>query len=178
VYPSNSYDAKGLLIASINDPNPVLFFEHKGLYRTSSSEVPESMYEIEIGKARTVLHGEDITIITYGAGVIWAEDFAAEHTDISIEIVDLRTLAPLDYLSIRNAVEKTGKVLVLHEDTLTGGIGGEIAAWIAEHCFTKLDAPVMRCASLDTPIPFNTELEKQFLAKSRLKETVEKLLSY
>jgi 2-oxoisovalerate dehydrogenase E1 component len=124
------------------------------------------------------LHGEDITIITYGAGVIWAEDFAAEHTEISIEIVDLRTLAPLDYLSIRNAVEKTGKVLVLHEDTLTGGIGGEIAAWIAEHCFTKLDAPVMRCASLDTPIPFNTELEKQFLAKSRLKETVEKLLSY
>lgn len=178
VYPSSPIDAKGLLIAAINDPNPVLFFEHKALYRSVTGPVPESYYEIEIGKAKHVLVGEDISIITYGAGVIWAEDYAAEHPEISIDILDLRTLQPLDHLAIRAAVERTGRVLILHEDTLTGGIGGEIAAWIGEHCFGKLDAPVMRCASLDTPIPFSTVLEQQFLAKSRLHETVQKLLSY
>ena len=122
--------------------------------------------------------GDDMSIITYGLGVHWAEDYAADHPDISIDILDLRTLLPLDYEAIRAAVNRTGKVLVLHEDTLTGGIGGEIAAWIGEHCFEKLDAPVMRCASLDTPVPFNIELENNFLAKSRLHETVVKLLSY
>jgi 2-oxoisovalerate dehydrogenase E1 component len=178
VYPSTPMDAKGLLIAAINDPNPVLFFEHKALYRSVSGQVPTEYYEIEIGKARHVRDGDEISIITYGAGVHWAEDYAAEHPEISIDILDLRTLLPLDYLAIREAVQRTGRVLLLHEDTLTGGIGGEIAAWIAENCFGFLDAPIMRCASLDTPIPFNIELEKNFMAKARLDESVQKLLSY
>lgn len=178
VYPSTPADAKGLLIAAINDPNPVLFFEHKALYRSVSGDVPTEYYETEIGKARHVRSGEDISIITYGQGVIWAEDYAAAHPEISIDILDLRTLAPLDYDAIKAAVERTGRVLVLHEDTLIGGIGGEIAAWIGEHCFQHLDAPVLRCASLDTPVPFNQELENNFLAKSRLGETVVKLLRY
>ncbi len=178
VYPSTPMDAKGLLIAAINDPNPVLFFEHKALYRSVSGPVPAEYYEIEIGKARHVRAGDDISIITYGAGVHWAEDYAAEHPEISIDILDLRTLLPLDYLAIREAVKRTGRVLLLHEDTLTGGIGGEIAAWIAENCFGLLDAPILRCASLDTPIPFSIELENNFMAKARLDEIVQKLLQY
>ena len=178
VYPSTPADAKGLLIAAINDPNPVLYFEHKALYRSVSGLVPEEYYEVEIGKARVVTSGDDISIITYGAGVHWAMDYAKNHPEISIHILDLRTLLPLDYAAIKEAVAATGKVLLLHEDTLTGGIGGEIAAWIAEHCFDKLDAPVLRCASLDTPIPFNIELEKNFMAYNRLDETVQKLLNY
>ncbi len=178
VYPATPMDAKGLLIAAINDPNPVLFFEHKALYRSVSGPVPSEYYEIEIGKARHVREGDEISIITYGAGVHWAEDYAAEHPEISIDILDLRTLLPLDYLAIREAVQRAGRVLILHEDTLVGGIGGEIAAWIAENCFGLLDAPVMRCASLDTPIPFNIELENNFMAKSRLDESVTKLLAY
>src|SRR5689334_6401800 len=178
VYPSSPMDAKGLLMAAINDPNPVLYFEHKALYRSISGPVPEEGYEIEIGKARHVLKGDDLSIITYGAGVHWAEDYAAEHPEISIDILDLRTLLPLDYFSIREAVERTGRVIILHEDTLTGGIGGEITAWVAENCFSILDAPVMRCASLDTPVPFSIELENKFLAKSRLEETINKLISY
>jgi 2-oxoisovalerate dehydrogenase E1 component len=178
VYPSNPYDAKGLLIAAINNPNPVLYFEHKVLYRSISGNVPTEYYEVEIGKANNVNTGDDITIITYGAAVHWALDYAKANTDISIEILDLRTLAPLDYTAIKNAVAKTGKVLLLHEDTLTGGIGGEISAWINEHCFEMLDAPILRCASLDTPIPFNMDLEKNFLAKSRLDECVKKLVNY
>lgn len=178
VYPSTPEDAKGLLIAAINDPNPVLYFEHKALYRSVSGPVPEKYYEIEIGKARSVQEGEDLSIITYGAGVHWATDYAAAHPEISIDILDLRTLLPLDYNAIRAAVERTGKVLLLHEDTLTGGLGAEIAAWIGEHCFEHLDAPVLRCASLDTPIPFNVELENNFLARSRLDEYVQKLLDY
>lgn len=178
VYPSTPADAKGLLIASFNDPNPVIFFEHKALYRSVSGKVPKQYYEIEIGKARLVRSGDDISIITYGAGVHWAEDYAAEHPELSIEILDLRTLLPLDYEAIRKSVKNTGKVLLLHEDTLIGGIGGEISAWISENCFEYLDAPIMRCASLDTPIPFNIQLEKNFLANARLDETVQKLLSY
>jgi 2-oxoisovalerate dehydrogenase E1 component len=178
VYPSTPMDAKGLLIAAINDPNPVIYFEHKALYRSVSGPVPDHYYEIEIGKARHVREGDELSIITYGSGVHWAEDYAAEHPEISIDILDLRTLLPLDWLAIRQAVERTGRVLILHEDTLTGGIGGEIAAWIAENCFEKLDAPVMRCASLDTPVPFSVVLENNFLAKSRLGETVQKLISY
>ena len=178
VYPSTPIDAKGLLIAAINDPNPVMYFEHKALYRSVSGAVPEEYYEIEIGKARHVRDGDEISIITYGAGVHWAEDYAAEHPEISIDILDLRTLAPLDYLAIREAVQRTGRVLILHEDTLIGGIGGEIAAWIAENCFSILDAPVVRCASLDTPVPFSIDLENNFMAKSRLDESVQKLLSY
>jgi 2-oxoisovalerate dehydrogenase E1 component len=178
VYPSTPIDAKGLLIAAINDPNPVLYFEHKALYRSISGPVPEAYYEIEIGKARLVQDGDDISIITYGAGVHWAMDFAKNHPEVSLYILDLRTLLPLDYTAIKGAVQATGKVLLLHEDTLTGGIGGEIAAWIAENCFELLDAPVVRCASLDTPIPFNIELEKNFMAYSRLGEAVDKLMHY
>jgi 2-oxoisovalerate dehydrogenase E1 component len=178
VYPSTPADAKGLLIAAINDPNPVLYFEHKALYRSVSGPVPEEYYAIEIGKARQVQTGDDISIITYGSGVHWAEDYASEHTDISIDILDLRSLLPLDYEAIAASVKRTGKVLLLHEDSLTGGIGGEIAAWIAENCFTWLDAPILRCASLDTPIPFNLELEKNFMANSRLHEKVQQLIGW
>ena len=178
VYPSTPMDAKGLLIAAINDPNPVLYFEHKALYRSITGPVPEGYYEIEIGKARHVRQGEEVSIITYGAGVHWAEDYAAEHPEISIDILDLRTLLPLDYIAIRAAVQRTGRVLILHEDSLTGGIGGEIAAWIAENCFGMLDAPVMRCASLDTPIPFSITLENNFLAKARLDDYITKLVGY
>jgi 2-oxoisovalerate dehydrogenase E1 component len=178
VYPSTPYDAKGLLIAAINDPNPVMYFEHKALYRSVSGPVPEEVYEVEIGKARIAQQGDDLSIITYGAGVHWATEYAAANRDISIDILDLRTLLPLDYEAIAASVKRTGKVLLLHEDTMIGGIGGEIAAWIAENCFEYLDAPVKRCASLDTPVPFNMELEKVFLAKSRLGEMVQKLMQY
>ncbi len=178
VYPSSPADAKGLLIAAINDPNPVLFFEHKALYRSISGAVPNEYYEVPIGKAKHLQPGEEISIITYGSGVHWALNFAKAHPEISIDVLDLRTLLPLDYEAIAAAVRRTGKVLLLHEDTLTGGIGGEIAAWIAEHCFEHLDAPIMRCASLDTPVPFNIELEKNFLASARLDECVQKLLNY
>ena len=178
VYPSTPMDAKGLLIAAINDPNPVMYFEHKALYRSVTGPVPEAYYEIEIGKARHVRDGDELSIITYGSGVHWAEDYAAEHPEISIDILDLRTLSPIDYLAIREAVQRTGRVLIFHEDTLTGGIGGEIAAWIAENCFAMLDAPVVRCASLDTPVPFNIDLEKNFLAASRLHESIKKLIDY
>lgn len=178
VYPSNPYDAKGLMIAAINDPNPMMYFEHKALYRSVTGDVPEEYYEVEIGKATQVRTGHDVSIITYGMGVIWATEYADAHPEISIDIIDLRTLLPLDYKAIRTSVNNTGKVLVLHEDTLTGGIGGEVAAWIVQNCFEFLDAPVMRCASLDTPVPFNTELEKNFLAKSRLDEMIQKLINY
>jgi 2-oxoisovalerate dehydrogenase E1 component len=178
VYPSTPACAKGLICAAIADPNPVMFFEHKALYRSVSGQVPDDYYTIEIGKARQVQEGNEISIITYGAGVHWATDYAAAHPDISFDILDLRTLLPLDYDAIEAAVKRTGKVLLLHEDTLIGGLGGEIAAWISEHCFEYLDAPIVRCASLDTPVPFAIELEQNFLAKSRLHEAVQKLMHY
>ena len=178
VYPSTATDAKGLMNAAIRDPNPILFFEHKVLYRSISGPVPEYYYYTEIGKAAVIRSGTEISIITYGAGVHWSLALAEQRPDISFHILDIRTLLPLDYEAIREAVSKTGKVLILHEDTLTGGIGAEISAWIGQHCFELLDAPVMRCASLDTAIPFNIELEKNFLASARLWQTVEKLLSY
>ena len=178
VYPSSAHDAKGLLIAAVNDPNPVMYFEHKALYRGVSDQVPGEYYETEIGRARIVEEGEDVSIITYGSGVHWAVEYAAKNTDISFDILDLRTLLPLDHEAIRRAVLRTGKVLVLHEDTLTGGFGAEVAAWIGEHCFDHLDAPVMRCASLDTPVPFNGVLENNFLAKARLDDAVQRLLDY
>jgi 2-oxoisovalerate dehydrogenase E1 component len=178
VYPSNPADAKGLLIAALLDPNPVLFFEHKALYRKLEAEVPDAYYQLPIGKAHFVSRGTDATIITYGMGVIWANTYQEQHPEISLTIVDLRSLAPLDYDAIAEAVSTTNKVLVLHEDNLTGGIGADIAAWIGEHCFQQLDAPVMRCASLDTPIPFNMELEKQYLANARLEKTMQRLLHF
>lgn len=178
VYPSNPQDAKGLLIAAINDPNPVLFFEHKALYRSVSGPLPSAYYTLPIGKANTIQTGTDLSIITYGAGVHWALQYQAAHPAISLQILDLRSLAPLDYEAIKESVAATGKVLILHEDNLTGGIGGELSAWISEHCFELLDAPILRCASLDTPIPFNLALEKNYLANSRLDASIEKLLAY
>lgn len=178
VYPSTPEDAKGLLIAALEDPNPVMYFEHKALYRSVSGQVPDGFYTIEIGKAKQVRPGNELSIITYGSGVHWALDYLAQHPDIDAALLDLRTLLPLDYDAIRATVKQTGKVLILHEDTLIGGIGGEIAAWISEHCFEFLDAPVMRCASLDTPVPFAIELENNFLAKSRLHETITSLRNY
>ncbi len=178
VYPSSPQCAKGLMIAAINDPNPVLYFEHKALYRSVSGQVPTEYYEVEIGKARLVQHGEDVSIITYGAGVHWAMEYAEKNKNVSVEILDLRTLLPLDYEAIKQTVLHTGKVLILHEDSLTGGIGGEVGAWIAEHCFDALDAPIKRCASLDTAIPFNLDLEKNFMAYGRLGQMVEQLLQY
>ena len=178
VYPSNPADAKGLLIAAINDPNPVMYFEHKALYRSITGLVEPEPFETPIGKAKKLRDGNDISIITYGAGVHWAAAYADEHKELSIEIIDLRTLMPLDFDMIRATVGKTNRVLILHEDNLTGGIGAEIAAWISEHCFKELDAPVMRCASIDTPIPFSLELEQQYLAKSRLSYCIEQLVNF
>lgn len=178
VYPSSPEDAKGLLLASFEDPNPVIFFEHKVLYRSVSGQVPDEYYTIEIGKAKLIQEGSDLSVITYGAGVHWAKDYAAKHPELSLDILDLRTLSPLDYEAIEASVKRTGKVLLLHEDSLIGGIGGEISAWIAENCFKYLDAPIVRCASLDTPIPFAIELEQNFLAKGRLDKAVEQLMAF
>jgi 2-oxoisovalerate dehydrogenase E1 component len=178
VYPSNPTDAKGLLIAALAEPNPILYFEHKALYRSIEEAIPDAMYQIEIGKANIVQEGTDATIITYGMGVHWAKAYQQAHADQSIYILDLRTLSPLDYTAIELAVKATGKLMLLHEDNLTGGIGGEISAWVAEHCFEHLDAPIMRCASLDTPIPFNKTLEKQYMANDRLEEMMQRLLNY
>lgn len=177
VYPSSPEDAKGLLTASINDPNPVLFFEHKFLYRSIKSEVPSDYYTLPLGKAKSVTEGDEISIISYGLGVHWAKS-AVEKIGISADIIDLRTLIPWDKEAVRESVEKTGKVLVLHEDTLTGGIGAEIAAWISEHCFEALDAPVKRVGSLDTPVPMAKNLEDDFLASSRLPEALNELYNY
>jgi len=177
VYPSNPFDAKGLLCASFEDPNPVLFFEHKALYRSISGSVPSDYYTLPIGKAAIAQEGNEISIITYGWGVHWAIDTCKE-LGIDAEIIDLRTLLPWDKESVQNTVLKTGKCLVLHEDTLTGGIGAEIAAWVGEHCFTSLDAPVVRIGSLDTPVPLAKDLENNFLPKTRFKEALLKLANW
>ncbi len=177
VYPSNPADAKGLLLAALEDPNPYLFFEHKLLYRSLTGDVPEGYYTTEVGKATLPKEGTDLTIITYGYGVHWAIE-AAENRPESIEVIDLRTLLPWDKGIVEDSVRKTGRVVILHEDCMTGGIGGEISAWIGENCFESLDAPVLRVASLDTPVPFAADLENNFLPKKRLNETIEKLLSY
>lgn len=178
VYPSSSYDAKGLLCAAIEDPNPVLFFEHKALYRSIEGEVPNDYYTLEIGQANLITSGEDVSVITYGAGVHWATEYFAKQSDTKADILDLRTLLPFDKEAIAATVKKTGKVLILHEDTLVGGIGAEISAFINETLFEHLDAPVMRCASLDTPVPFAIALEQNFLAKNRLKDKIEALMNY
>ena len=183
VYPSSPYDAKGLLNASIEDPNPVIFFEHKALYRAISEDIYDDYYTLPIGKAALVSEGEDISIITYGMGVHWAKKAAQELNEElgenhSLEILDLRTLLPWDKEAVAETVKKTGKVIILHEDCLTGGIGGEISAWIAEHHFKNLDAPIMREGSLDTAVPFSAELEKNFLPYERFVEKVKKLLQY
>ena len=178
VYPSSPSEAKGLLMASIDDPNPVLFFEHKNLYRSIKEEVFETEFSIEIGKAAVKAEGSKLSIITYGFGVHWALDLLDEYEDGTIEIIDLRTLLPLDTEAIYSSIRKTGRALILHEDCLTGGIGGEITALINENCFEVLDAPVRRLASLDTPVPFAPELEANFLPKEKLKEAIDKILGY
>ena len=178
VYPSNPYDAKGLLATAFEDPNPILFFEHKALYRSIKEEVPDDYYTIEFGKASVVKQGNDVTIITYGMGVHWALEALQENVNISADLIDLRTLAPLDTMTIFESVKKTGKAIILHEDTLVGGIGGELSALITEHCFDDLDAPVVRSASLDTPIPFQTNLEQNFLPKERFQKKLDDLLKY
>jgi len=177
-YPAFPADAKGLLLTAFEDPNPVMFFEHKALYRSVSEDVPDDYYTIPFGKARLVKEGSDVTIVTYGLGVHWALELLNAHPDISADLIDLRTLAPLDTETIYASVKKTGRVLVLHEDTLTGGIGGELSALITEHCFQYLDAPVMREGSLDTPVPMNADLEINFLPKERFKEKLLKLMAY
>ncbi len=177
-YPAFPSDAKGLLCQSFEDPNPVLFFEHKMLYRSIEEEVSEGHFTLPFGKARIVSAGDRLTLVTYGLGVHWGLEVLKEEKYAGIELIDLRTLAPLDYETVMTSVKKTGRVVVLHEDSLTGGIGGELAARITEECFEYLDAPATRCASLDTPIPFNAGLEINFMANNRLRTTLDKVLSY
>lgn len=177
VYPSTVYDAKGLLNAALEDPNPYMYFEHKLLYRSLNEDIPDDYYTVEVGKARLAAEGTDLSVITYGMGVHWALAVCRE-LGVSADIVDLRTLLPWDKEAVSQSVKKTNKVLVLHEDCLTGGIGAEIAAWIGEHCFKYLDAPVVREASLDTPVPFAPALEQNFLPKGRLRHRIEELLRF
>ena len=178
VYPAFPSDAKGLLLAAIDDPNPVIYFEHKYLYRGLTEQIYDPPYEIEIGKANLLRQGQQVSIITYGLGVHWALEYLDQHPEISADLLDLRSLQPWDKEAVELTVQKTGRVLLLHEDTLTSGFGGEISAHIAEHCFRYLDAPVIRCASLDTAIPMNKALEENFLAKSRLHADLTRLLNY
>jgi len=184
VEPSTSYDAKGLIKAAIRDPDPVLFFEHKKLYRLPRlrEELPEDDYIVEIGKARTVREGNDLSIITFGAQVLNALDAAEtleKEDGLSVEVIDLRTLAPLDKEAVLATVEKTNRVMILHEASLTGGIGGEISAIIAEEAFEWLDAPVIRVASIDSPVPFAPQMEDYFLPQvSEIVDAARKLASY
>src|SRR5690554_994677 len=178
VYPAFPEDAKGLLTAALEDPNPVMFFEHKGLYRSIKAEVNDDYYTTEIGKAKVLKEGNDVTIVSYGMGVHWALDTLENNPDISADLIDLRTLVPLDIETVLKSVKKTGKVLVLHEDVEIGGIGGEIVTQINESCFEFLDAPIRRLGSLNTPVPFHAELEKNFLANSRLDKVLKELVNY
>lgn len=178
VYPAFPNDAKGLLCEAFNDPNPVMFFEHKALYRSITDEVYDDYFTLPIGKANLVRQGNDLTIITYGMGVHWAMKTLDEHTDISADLIDLRTLLPLDTETVLESVKKTGKAIILHEDTMIGGIGGELSAIISEQCFEELDAPVVRVASLDTPVPFAANLEANFLPAERFKDKLVELWKY
>ncbi len=178
VYPAFPYDAKGLLATAINDPNPVLFFEHKALYRTIRQEVPEDYYTLPFGKASLLREGEQVTIISYGAAVHWALEALVKNPEIEADIIDLRSLQPLDTEAIISSVKKTGRAIILQEDSMFGGIASDISALIMETCFEHLDAPVKRVASLDTPIPFISQLEDQYLAKSRFETELKALLNY
>ena len=177
VYPAFPEDAKGLLNAAINDPNPVMYFEHKALYRSLSEDVSDDYFTVEIGKANRIKSGNDVSIITYGMGVHWALE-VLKNNNISADLIDLRTLVPLDKLIIIDSVKKTGKAIILHEDCMIGGFGADLAAIISDECFEYLDAPVKRSASLDTPVPFAYELEDEFLAKSRFENQLKDLLLY
>lgn len=178
VYPAFPEDAKGLLTAAIAGPDPVIYFEHKYLYRAVSEPVADDYYTLEIGKAKLIREGAQISIITYGLGVHWALEYLDENPGLSADLIDLRSLQPWDQTAVEDSVKKTGKVIILHEDTLTCGFGAEISAHIAEHCFEFLDAPVRRCASLDTAIPMNKALEDNFLAKARFAKQVKELIRY
>ena len=178
VYPAFPADAKGLLNASINDPNPVMYFEHKALYRSLREDVSDNYFTTEIGKANIVLAGSQVSIITYGMGVHWALEILKNNPDISADLVDLRTLIPLDKILVMNSVKKTGKAIILHEDCMIGGFGADIASMISDECFEYLDAPVRRSASIDTPVPFANELEDDFLPKARFENQLRDLLSY
>ena len=178
IYPAFPYDAKGLLATAINDPNPVLFFEHKALYRSIRQEVPTDYYTLPFGKASLLKEGNDVTIISYGAAVHWCLETLETHSNISADLIDLRSLQPLDKATIFNSVKKTGKVIILQEDSLFGGIASDISAMIMEQCFEHLDAPVRRVASLETPIPFINQLEKQYLPKDRFESELLDLLAY
>ena len=178
VYPAFPYDAKGLLNTAINDPNPVMFFEHKQLYRSVHQDVPKNYYTIPFGKAALLKEGTDVTIIAFGAAVHWALDTLKNNPEISADLLDLRTLQPLDTEAIFESVKKTGKAIILQEDTLFGGIASDISAMIMEHCFEYLDGPVKRVASLDSPIPFTKALEDQFLSKSRFEAALKELVAY
>jgi 2-oxoisovalerate dehydrogenase E1 component len=178
VYPAFPYDAKGLLNTAINDPNPVLFFEHKAMYRSIRQEVPSGYYTIPFGKASVIREGNDVTIISYGAAVHWALETLDKNTSILADVIDLRTLQPLDTETIYTSVKKTGKAIILHEDSLFGGIASDISALLMEHCFEYLDAPVKRVGSLETPIPFVSQLENQYLPKTRFEIGLLELLKY
>ena len=178
VYPAFPYDAKGLLATSIEDPNPVMFFEHKALYRSIRQDVPTDYYTIPLGKASLLKEGKDVSIITYGAGVHWALETLEQNPDIHADLIDLRTLVPLDTEAIYSSVKKTGKVIILQEDSMFGGIASDISALVTENCFEFLDAPVKRVASLETPIPFAANLESGYLPKEKFKEILQQLLSY
>ena len=178
VYPAFPYDAKGLLATSIEDPNPVLFFEHKDLYRSIRQDVPTDYYTLPLGKASLLQEGNDITIITYGAGVHWALKTLEDIPDVAVDLIDLRTLSPLDTESIFNSVKKTGKVIILQEDSMFGGIASDISAMIMEECFKYLDAPVKRIASMETPVPFAANLEAHYLPKKKFKQALLDLKAY
>ncbi len=178
VYPAFPEDAKGLLLSAIEDPNPVMFFEHKALYRSITGPVPEGYYNLPFGKASLVKEGEQLSIITYGMGVHWALEYLAAHPEVSADLIDLRTLSPLDTETIFTSVKKTGRAIVLQEDVMFGGIASDISSMIMENCFAQLDAPVKRVASIDTPVPFAKNLEAGYLPKARFAEAVEELLGY
>ncbi len=178
LYPAFPSDAKGLLAAAIEDPNPVMFFEHKALYRSVSGLVADDYFTIPIGKASKIREGTDLTIVTYGLGVHWAMEALDENKNIQADLIDLRSLLPWDKETVLESVKRTGKVIIFHEDTLTGGIGGEIAAEISSACFQWLDAPVMRCGSLDTAVPMSNHLEWNFLPRDRFKQMLKQLAAY
>ena len=178
VYPAFPFDAKGLLATAIEDPNPVLFFEHKALYRSVYQDVPTAYYNLPFGKAGLLKEGKDISIVTYGAGVHWALETLKNHSDIEADLIDLRTLQPLDIDTVYNSVKKTGKLIILQEDSLFGGVASDISALVMENCFEYLDAPVKRVASLETPIPFAKKLEENYLPKARFKAALQELLAY
>jgi len=178
VYPSTPYAAKGLLISAFEDPNPVMYFEHKYLYRKLSDKIPESYYGVPIGEAKLLRKGNEISIVTYGLGVHWAIEYLDKHKRVGADLIDLQTLLPWDKEAVASSLKKTGKLLILHEDCLTGGIGGEISAWVSENCFEYLDAPIFRVAGLDTPVPFSPPLEDHFLPQKRFYCKMKELLAY